>query len=85
MPASLPIHAASRQVAPDSFPRWVLLTAGGVLAFTLISVGLVRLTGNGPDQRAASTVATGRCSVAARSFTRVTSCALLVATTPLDQ
>jgi len=28
-----------------------LLCAGGVVAFSLISVGLVRLTGNGPDQR----------------------------------
>jgi putative photosynthetic complex assembly protein len=40
-------------LAPDSFPRWVLLCAGGILAFSLISVGLVRITGNGPDQRAA--------------------------------
>lgn len=38
---------------PDTFPRWVLLCAGGVIAFSLISVGLVRLTGNGPDQRPA--------------------------------
>jgi putative photosynthetic complex assembly protein len=38
---------------PDTFPRWVLMCAGGVLAFSLISVGLVRLTGNGPDQRPA--------------------------------
>ncbi len=37
---------------PDTFPRWVLLCAGSVIAFSLISVGLVRLTGNGPDQRA---------------------------------
>lgn len=37
----------------DTFPRWVLLCAGGVIAFSLISVGLVRLTGNGPDQRPA--------------------------------
>lgn len=40
--------------APDSFPRWALLCAGGILAFSLISVGLVRITGNGPDQRAAA-------------------------------
>jgi putative photosynthetic complex assembly protein len=39
---------------PDTFPRWVLLCAGGVIAFTLVSVGMVRLTGNGPDQRAAA-------------------------------
>jgi len=38
---------------PDTFPRWVLMCGGGVIAFTLVSVGLVRLTGNGPDQRAA--------------------------------
>jgi putative photosynthetic complex assembly protein len=37
----------------DNFPRWVLMCGGGVIAFSLISVGLVRLTGNGPDQRAA--------------------------------
>jgi putative photosynthetic complex assembly protein len=44
-------------LAPDSFPRWVLLCAGGILAFSLISVGLVRITGNGPDQRAAPVTA----------------------------
>lgn len=38
----------------DTFPRWVLMCAGGVVAFSLISVGLVRLTGNGPDQRPAA-------------------------------
>ncbi len=36
---------------PDTFPRWVLWCTGAVLAFSLIAVGLVRLTGNGPDQR----------------------------------
>ena len=41
--------------APDSFPRWVLYCAGGLIAFSLISVGLVRITGNGPDQRMAVT------------------------------
>jgi putative photosynthetic complex assembly protein len=39
---------------PDTFPRWVLLCAGGVIALSLISVGLVRITGNGPDQRPAA-------------------------------
>lgn len=39
---------------PDTFPRWVLLAAGSIIAFTLVSVALVRLTGNGPDQRAAA-------------------------------
>ena len=36
---------------PDTFPRWVLYCAGGVVAFSLIAVGFVRITGNGPDQR----------------------------------
>ncbi|MDH4392458.1 MAG: photosynthetic complex assembly protein PuhC [Aquabacterium sp.] len=49
--------APAKPVGRDNFPRWVLLLAGGILAFSLISVGLVRLTGNGPDQLAASTVA----------------------------
>lgn len=39
---------------PDTFPRWVLLAIGSIIAFTLVSVALVRLTGNGPDQRAAA-------------------------------
>ena len=40
--------------AVDTFPRWVLFCAGGIIAFSLIAVGLVRITGNGPDQRAAA-------------------------------
>jgi putative photosynthetic complex assembly protein len=50
------MNAMSKPVAApstDHFPRWVLMTAGGILAFTLISVGMVRLTGKGPDQLAA--------------------------------
>jgi putative photosynthetic complex assembly protein len=48
------IRAVKRaELGPDTFPRWVLLCAGGVIAFSLISVGLVRITGNGPDQRPA--------------------------------
>lgn len=39
---------------PDSFPQWVLYCAGGIIAFSLISVGLIRITGNGPDQLAAA-------------------------------
>lgn len=39
---------------PDSFPRWVLYCGAGIMAFSLISVGLIRITGNGPDQRAAA-------------------------------
>lgn len=51
-----PSHASTltRQSAPDHFPQWVLYCAAGILAFSLISVGLVRITGNGPDQRAAA-------------------------------
>jgi len=44
---------SAKPLAPDSFPRWVLFCAGGVMAFSLISVGLVRITGNGPDQKPA--------------------------------
>jgi putative photosynthetic complex assembly protein len=46
-----PLSSVGKTLAPDSFPRWVLLCAGSVIAFSLISVGLVRLTGNGPDQK----------------------------------
>jgi putative photosynthetic complex assembly protein len=52
------VAAAPTNVGPDTFPRWVLWCAGGVLAFALISVGIVRLTGNGPDQLAAAAAAT---------------------------
>ena len=45
---------APRSVAPDSFPRWVLFCAAGIIAFSLIGVGLIRITGNGPDQLAAA-------------------------------
>lgn len=41
---------------PDTFPRWVLWTVGCLLVFTIGSIALVRLTGNGPDQLAAATV-----------------------------
>ncbi len=49
-------HTSSltRQTAPDHFPQWVLFFAAGIIAFSLISVGLVRITGNGPDQKAAA-------------------------------
>jgi putative photosynthetic complex assembly protein len=40
--------------SPDHFPQWVLYCAAGIIAFSLISVGLIRMTGNGPDQRAAA-------------------------------
>lgn len=39
--------------APDSFPRWFLFSAGGLILVSLISVAAVRLTGHGPDQQAA--------------------------------
>jgi putative photosynthetic complex assembly protein len=45
---------AVASVAPDSFPRWILYFAAGIIAFSLTSVGLIRITGNGPDQRAAA-------------------------------
>ena len=48
------LAAKTANTVPDSFPRWVLLCAGGIIAFSLISVGLIRITGNGPDQRAAA-------------------------------
>jgi putative photosynthetic complex assembly protein len=44
----------SAAVASDTFPKWILYFAGGIIAFTLLSVGLIRITGNGPDQRAAA-------------------------------
>ena len=49
-------HASTltRKAAPDHFPKWVLYCAAGIMAFSLISVGLIRVTGNGPDQRAAA-------------------------------
>jgi putative photosynthetic complex assembly protein len=63
-------RTAARSLAhtsPDTFPRWVLMCAGGVIAFALISVGLVRLTGNGPDQLAAAAeLATSKNSRALR-------------------
>lgn len=53
MSTALPLQGQPR---PDTFPRWVLIAAGAIIAFTLLSVALVRLTGNGPDQRAAAGV-----------------------------
>ena len=47
---------SANPVAPDTFPRWVLWTVGFLLLFTLGSIGLVRITGNGPDQLAAATI-----------------------------
>ena len=53
------VYTGRSRPAPgaDTFPRWVLFCAGGILALSLISVGLVRLTGNGPDQLAAAPTA----------------------------
>ena len=53
------VYTGRSRPAPgaDTFPRWVLFCAGGILALSLISVGLVRLTGNGPDQLAAAATA----------------------------
>jgi putative photosynthetic complex assembly protein len=44
----------TRKATPDHFPQWVLYCAAGIMAFSLISVGLIRVTGNGPDQRTAA-------------------------------
>jgi putative photosynthetic complex assembly protein len=44
----------ARKATPDHFPQWVLYCAAGIMAFSLILVGLVRITGNGPDQKAAA-------------------------------
>lgn len=52
--SSYAVGRPSAAVASDTFPKWVLYCAGGIIAFTLVSVGLVRITGNGPDQRAAA-------------------------------
>ncbi len=43
-------HQAGVAVAPDTFPRWVLQAMGALLLFALLSVAVVRITGNGPDQ-----------------------------------
>lgn len=48
------ITVVARSTTPDSFPQWVLWTVGFLLLFSLVSVGLVRITGNGPDQLAAA-------------------------------
>jgi putative photosynthetic complex assembly protein len=53
-------RTASGAPAPDSFPRWFLLSAAALVLFTLASVGLVRLTGNGPDQRRAAEPSTSQ-------------------------
>ena len=51
-----PSHASAlpRKAGKDHFPHWVLYCAAGIMAFSLISVGLIRITGNGPDQKAAA-------------------------------
>ena len=51
-----PQAPTAKSVAPDTFPRWVLWTVCFLLVFTLASIGLVRITGNGPDQLAAATI-----------------------------
>lgn len=47
---------SAKHVRPDTFPRWVLWSVGFLLAFTLLAIGLIRITGNGPDQLAAATL-----------------------------
>jgi putative photosynthetic complex assembly protein len=53
-PSAQSAQTPAQKKTADTFPRWVLMCAGGVIAFSLISVGIVRLTGNGPDQRPAA-------------------------------
>jgi putative photosynthetic complex assembly protein len=52
--SGLATQAQPAPLRPDTFPRWVLLCAGAIIVFSLLSVALVRVTGNGPDQRAAA-------------------------------
>jgi putative photosynthetic complex assembly protein len=52
--SQLQASTLTRKAGQDHFPQWVLYCAAGIIAFSLISVGLVRITGNGPDQRAAA-------------------------------
>ena len=49
-------NSVTPTIKPDTFPRWVLWSVAGLLAFTLGAVALVRITGNGPDQLAAATL-----------------------------
>jgi putative photosynthetic complex assembly protein len=48
------VPTLTHKAAPDHFPKWVLYCAAAIMAFSLISVGLIRITGNGPDQKAAA-------------------------------
>jgi putative photosynthetic complex assembly protein len=50
----VPTRRVPEKLGPDNFPKWVLYCAGFIIAFSLISVGLIRITGNGPDQLAAT-------------------------------
>ncbi|MEY4862199.1 MAG: putative photosynthetic complex assembly protein PuhC [Pseudomonadota bacterium] len=60
---------AERELPADNFPRWFLWGAGSLIAFSLISVGLVRITGNGPDQlRAAAARGEGPAPSAERAL-----------------
>jgi putative photosynthetic complex assembly protein len=56
MNSSTPLPSArpAPAMGQDNFPKWVLYCAGFIMAFSLISVGLIRVTGNGPDQQAAT-------------------------------
>jgi len=55
--AAKPDAESPAKLAPDNFPKWILYFAAGIISFSLISVALVRITGNGPDQIAAAAVA----------------------------
>jgi putative photosynthetic complex assembly protein len=51
-------RTATGAIAPDTFPRWFLMSAAALVLFSLASVALVRLTGNGPDQQRAAEAST---------------------------
>lgn len=57
MRSSIPMARTLPMTTPpraDNFPRWFLVSAGLLIGISLTSVALVRITGNGPDQRRAA-------------------------------
>lgn len=53
MSAAARVGSAPRTRALDHFPRWFLVGAGALMLFSLAAVAMVRITGNGPDQKPA--------------------------------
>lgn len=54
MSAAAGSGGAVRPPTTDTFPRWFLVGAGALMLFSLTAVALVRVTGNGPDQKPAT-------------------------------